>query len=1086
MSRLSRVASLAAAALTLGSLSAPAPLLASPAPSAAGPAGPWAGQGASFTSSERLDGTFANPVVASDVPDVSTIRVSAQDAGEDRDVYYMISTTMELAPGAPVLKSYDLVNWEIASYVWGVLETNDRSALRNGASSYGQGQWASTIAFHDGTYYVIFNSNNNGRSYLFTTDDIEGGAWERHAYTTSFHDPSLYFDGDTPYVFYGASDTSVARLSPDLRTVEERFPGVITPANFVNAQAGTFTRGDFGPGWEGFQLTMVGDWYYALAISWGRFGRQALVFRSRSLLGAAAGDPYAAHLAIGTKAIAQGGFVSTRPDGVPDQALVFADDYPTGRLPVLVPTAFDAADPDAWPVFGHGLVAGDNSAQVTFPGDLPVPVRLPARERRRAMSASVVASDDFDNDAPDRDWNRPDPPAVPPAPVDPGAPVGTDVVANGGFEAGALAPWTAREGASLRTVSDGAGGSAVEVTGRTSTGSGLHQQLDVDPGSTYRISFRVRPVDPAAAVSTRFIASVDYGAAGPTGQARWVNLASGDAPAEAWTTVTGTYTVPTDRPVEQFQVYVENPWKASPTAVDRPAFLLDDVSLVKTAVPGETWTPAEDADNGSHLALPWQWNHNPDNRHWSLTDREGWLRLTTGRVVTGRATAQFKLTRFEEARNTLTQRTWAPTASAETRMDVSGMRDGDTAGLAVYNRQVSYIAVRAGADGARTLGVVSRPATTYGANPDIAGAEDFLASVALPAGTTEVRVKADLDLRRGGATRNTVQFLYSLDGATWLPLGGANPKLAQWESSHFKGQRFGLFAYAEKTAGGRVDFDYYALSDVLTSQGLPVDTADLDWLVAEAEGLDPADYPAEQWAPIAAALADARAVTGPSTQNQVDAVAQPLNAAIAALPEVDGPVEPQPGATSVTAAAASGVYGQDAAVPVSVTGAGGAPVGGGTVSAAVAGRSLSAPVDAAGRAVLTLPAGTLVPGAHTLALAYGGTPQHAPSSGSVAVSVARAAAALSLSGPRTVRAGRTLRVRIRVAATGVTPAGSVRLVLAGPRGRTVTASLRNGAVTVRGGVPRGARPGARRLRVSYAGSALVGPATATRTVRVTR
>jgi len=30
------------------------------------------------------------------------------------------------------------------------------------------------------------------------------------------------------------------------------------------------------------------------------------------------------------------------------------------------------------------------------------------------------------------------------------------------------------------------------------------------------------------------------------------------------------------------------------------------------------------------LPLVWQWNHNPDDRFWSLTHRPGYLRLTTG------------------------------------------------------------------------------------------------------------------------------------------------------------------------------------------------------------------------------------------------------------------------------------------------------------------------------------------------------------------------------------------------------------------------------------------------------------------------
>ena len=54
--------------------------------------------------------TFTNPVINADVPDMDVIRVG--------DNYYMMSTTMHLMPGAPVMRSKDLVNWEIISYVF--------------------------------------------------------------------------------------------------------------------------------------------------------------------------------------------------------------------------------------------------------------------------------------------------------------------------------------------------------------------------------------------------------------------------------------------------------------------------------------------------------------------------------------------------------------------------------------------------------------------------------------------------------------------------------------------------------------------------------------------------------------------------------------------------------------------------------------------------------------------------------------------------------------------------------------------------------------------------------------------------------
>ena len=113
------------------------------------------------TSSDLGDGTFQNPVIYSDVPDLDMIRVG--------DAYYMISTTMHLSPGCPVMKSTDLVNWEIVNYVFDRLGTDDAMSLRNGKNMYGNGQWAASLQYHDGLYYVAFNSNTTGRAYIYTT-----------------------------------------------------------------------------------------------------------------------------------------------------------------------------------------------------------------------------------------------------------------------------------------------------------------------------------------------------------------------------------------------------------------------------------------------------------------------------------------------------------------------------------------------------------------------------------------------------------------------------------------------------------------------------------------------------------------------------------------------------------------------------------------------------------------------------------------------------------------------------------------------------------------------------------------------------
>ena len=60
----------------------------------------------SFTTAMQAgdDEKIQNPMLWADVPDPDVIRVG--------DTFYLVSTTMHLMPGAPVMASKDLKNWE--------------------------------------------------------------------------------------------------------------------------------------------------------------------------------------------------------------------------------------------------------------------------------------------------------------------------------------------------------------------------------------------------------------------------------------------------------------------------------------------------------------------------------------------------------------------------------------------------------------------------------------------------------------------------------------------------------------------------------------------------------------------------------------------------------------------------------------------------------------------------------------------------------------------------------------------------------------------------------------------------------------
>ena len=125
--------------------------------------------------------------------------------------------------------------------------------------------------------------------------------------------------------------------------------------------------------------------------------------------------------------------------------------------------------------------------------------------------------------------------------------------------------------------------------------------------------------------------------------------------------------------------------------------------------------PTSDEFNDTKFGMQWGWNHNPDSTKWSLAQKRGSLRLMTVKPAAA----------LREAQNTLTQRPFAkrdqavPTI-ATTKMDVSHMKDGDVAGLAVFQDPYAFIAVKRENDtsylvmvnNGETVDSISLPSTT--------------------------------------------------------------------------------------------------------------------------------------------------------------------------------------------------------------------------------------------------------------------------------------------------------------------------------------------------------------------------------------
>ncbi len=168
-----------------------------------------------------------NPVIFADGPDMSMIRVG--------DVYYMSSTTMHMSPGIPIMKSKDLVNWEIAGYVYDTLANVDELNLENGKNAYGKASWASCIRYRQGIYYVTTFAQTTGSTYIYTTKNIEKGPWSRSTFKPAYHDHSLFFDDDgRVYMVYGAGSLRLVELINDASAVK---PGTSEQVIIENASA---------------------------------------------------------------------------------------------------------------------------------------------------------------------------------------------------------------------------------------------------------------------------------------------------------------------------------------------------------------------------------------------------------------------------------------------------------------------------------------------------------------------------------------------------------------------------------------------------------------------------------------------------------------------------------------------------------------------------------------------------------------------------------------------------------------------------------------------------------------------------------
>ena len=219
----------------------------------------------------------------------------------------------------------------------------------------------------------------------------------------------------------------------------------------------------------------------------------------------------------------------------------------------------------------------------------------------------------------------------------------------------------------------------------------------------------------------------------------------------------------------------------------KPDTVLGSYGIGEAAQPMHAPYDRNENFDGKQLGRVWQWNHNPDEKAWSL--KGGRLRLQAQPAE-----------QLMWARNSLTQRVIGPKSVATVELSVRGLKNGDVAGLGNINVPCSWIGVSLPSGSSRngntsyTLRCFEQLTNdTVSVPVDLTGGKIWLRSI-------------------GDYDNNQVQYAYSTDGLTFHTIGRMMP--LSYQLITFQGSRHALFAFNTRGKnGGYAEFDNFTVDE---------------------------------------------------------------------------------------------------------------------------------------------------------------------------------------------------------------------------------------------------------------------------------
>ncbi|MGH7979907.1 MAG: glycoside hydrolase family 43 protein, partial [Limisphaerales bacterium] len=288
---------------------------------------------------------YVNPPIYADYPDPDIIRV-----GND---FYFVTTTFIDSPGITILHSEDMVHWEIATHI--IQTVPGVANLANGVAPYGNGAFASSLRYYNGTFYVVQTFNGQNTRVYYSTNIA--GPWQYHQLNVYAFDPGFYIETNgTGYII------SVGGFTPNytIYTLNANYSQVIASANLMPNPLQL----------EGSHVVKVSSYYYI-------FNSQPSTFtlycsRSASLFG-----PYTTTNLLSNNNGGHQGAIVDMPDGS-YYGFVLKDAGAIGR-PTYISPIFWA---NGWPIFGT----------LSAPGKIPATAPIPIAGK---PAYQIPTSDDF-------------------------------------------------------------------------------------------------------------------------------------------------------------------------------------------------------------------------------------------------------------------------------------------------------------------------------------------------------------------------------------------------------------------------------------------------------------------------------------------------------------------------------------------------------------------------------------------------------------------------------------------------------------------------------------------------------------------